>query len=130
MTFFQAINTCINKYIIFEGRAKRTEYWYWRLFQVSLARISDRLDVFYFNGYEHTLNFGPFQLLIGPLAIIVLFLTYIPTISVSVRRLHDINKSGWWLLISLTGIGIFILIYWHLLPSDKAHKKNNYREIR
>ena len=124
MTFFQAINTCIHKYIIFEGRARRAEYWYWRLFQVSLARISDRLDVFYFNGYEHTFNFGPFQLLIGPLAIIVLFLTYIPTISVSVRRLHDINKSGWWLLISLTGIGIFILIYWHLLPSDKAHKKN------
>ena len=124
MTFFQAINTCINKYIIFEGRATRAEYWYWRLFQVSLARISDRLDVFYFNGYEHTLNFGPFQLLIGPLAIIVLFLTYIPTIAVSVRRLHDINKSGWWLLISLTGIGIFILIYWHLLPSGKAQKKN------
>ena len=123
MTFFQAINTCFNKFILFEGRAKRTEYWYWRLFQVSLARISDRLDAFYFNGYEHSLNFGPFELLIGPLAVIVLFLTYIPTISVSVRRLHDINKSGWWLLVSLTGIGIFILIYWHLLPSSNKHKE-------
>ena len=123
MTFFQAINTCFSKYIIFDGKAKRAEYWYWRLFQVSLARISDRLDIFYFNGYEHALNFGPFQILIGPLAVLVLFLTYIPTIAVSVRRLHDINKSGWWLLISLTGIGIFILIYWHLLPSSNKHKE-------
>ena len=123
MTFFQAINICFSKYIIFDGRAKRSEYWYWRLFQVSLARISDRLDVLYFDGYEQALNFGPFQILIGPLAALVLFLTYIPTITVSVRRLHDINKSGWWLLISLTGIGIFILIYWHLLPS-KNTKKN------
>ena len=45
--------------------------------------------------------------------------TLIPSISVSVRRLHDIDKSGWWLLLCLTGIGILLIIYWACLDSDE-----------
>ena len=41
----------------------------------------------------------------------------IPGLALGTRRLHDINKSGWWLLIMLTGIGILLLIYWSLLSS-------------
>lgn len=37
----------------------------------------------------------------------------IPVIAVKVRRLHDVNKSGWWLLIAFTGIGYFVLLYWY-----------------
>ena len=49
--------------------------------------------------------------------------TLIPSISVSVRRLHDIDKSGWWLLLCLTGIGILLIIYWACLGSDEDENR-------
>ena len=45
--------------------------------------------------------------------------TLIPSISVGVRRLHDIDKSGWWFLITLTVIGILLIIYWHCVAGDE-----------
>ena len=107
MTFFQAINTCFSKYTIFSGRAKRSEYWYWRLFELFLALLAFRLDMIFFSNSDT-----------GSISLFVFFFTCIPGIAVSVRRLHDISKSGWWLLISLTGIGNFLLLYWFLLPSE------------
>ena len=111
MTFFQAINICLNKYTIFSGRAKRTEYWYWRLFELFLALLAFRLDIFFFKDNE-----------IGSISLFVFFFTCLPGIAVSIRRLHDVNRTGWWLLISLTGIGNFLLLYWFLSPSEN---KNN-----
>ena len=109
MTFFQAINTCFSKYTIFSGRAKRSEYWYWRLFELLLALLAFRLDMIFFSNSDT-----------GSISLFVFFFTCIPGIAVSVRRLHDISKSGWWLLISLTGIGNFLLLYWFLLPSESS----------
>ena len=109
MTFFQAINRCLSKYTIFHGKAKRPEYWYWRLFELLLALISIQLDKVFFDLKE-----------IGSFSLFVFFFTFLPGIAVSVRRLHDVNKSGWWLLISLTGIGNFLLLYWFLLPSESS----------
>tara|TARA_S200000501_G_C20377333_1_gene548944 strand:- start:133 stop:474 length:342 start_codon:yes stop_codon:yes gene_type:complete len=107
MTFFQAINICFNKYTVFSGRAQRSEYWYWRLFELFLALVAFRLDSFFLKESE-----------LGSFSLFVFFFTCIPGIAVSIRRLHDVNKSGWWLLISLTGIGNLLLLYWFLLPSD------------
>ena len=113
MTFFQAINTCLSKYTVFSGKAKRPEYWYWRLFEFFLALLAFRLDIFFFEGNNT-----------GSISLFVFFFTCLPGIAVSVRRLHDINKSGWWLLISLTGIGNLLLLYWFLLPSDNNNIYN------
>ncbi len=113
MTFFQAINSCLSKYTIFFGKAKRTEYWYWRLFELFLALLAFRLDMIFFEDSN-----------IGSLSLFVFFFTCIPGLAVSVRRLHDVNKSGWWLLISLTGIGNLLLLYWFLLPSDNNNIYN------
>ena len=49
--------------------------------------------------------------------------TLVPSLSVSVRRLHDIDKSGWWLLITLTGVGILLIIYWACLGSDEYENR-------
>ena len=49
--------------------------------------------------------------------------TLVPSLSVSVRRLHDIDKSGWWLLITLTGVGILLIIYWACLASDEHENR-------
>ncbi len=51
-------------------------------------------------------------------------ITIIPGLSASVRRLHDIGKSGWWLLINLTVIGAFLIIYWNCIASDEG--ENTY----
>ena len=50
-------------------------------------------------------------------------ITLIPSISVSVRRLHDIDKSGWWFLLALTGIGLLFVIYWACLGSDESENR-------
>ena len=49
--------------------------------------------------------------------------TLIPSISVGVRRLHDIDKSGWWFLITLTVIGILLIIYWACLAGDEDENR-------
>jgi uncharacterized membrane protein YhaH (DUF805 family) len=53
-----------------------------------------------------------------PMKQIFTIATILPGLAVSVRRLHDVNKNGWWFLIMFTGIGILLLIYWYLLPSE------------
>ena len=55
-----------------------------------------------------------------------LFITICPLVAVGIRRLHDIGKSGWWLLITLTGIGNILLLYWFILPSENG--KNIYNK--
>ena len=92
--FGGAIATCLRKYVVFRGRARRPEYWYWLLFQVLLAILALALDAATFDR-----TWGPFHLT----ADLGLFL---PTLAVMVRRLHDTDTSGWWVVIPLIGIAI------------------------
>ena len=94
--FGGAIATCLRKYVVFRGRARRPEYWYWLLFQVLLTILALALDAATFDR-----TWGPFHLT----ADLGLFL---PTLAVMVRRLHDTDTSGWWVVIPLIG-GIAIL---------------------
>ena len=107
MNFTQAIISCFYKYTIFTGRAIRSEYWYWRLFELILVLLAFRLDIIFFTENE-----------LGSFSLFIFFLTSIPGASVSIRRLHDINKSGWWLLLVFTGIGNFVLLYWFALKGN------------
>ena len=92
--FGGAIATCLRKYVVFRGRARRPEYWYWLLFQVLLTILALALDAATFDR-----TWGPFHLT----ADLGLFL---PTLAVMVRRLHDTDTSGWWVVIPLIGIAI------------------------
>lgn len=49
--------------------------------------------------------------------------TLIPSLAISVRRLHDVGKSGWWLLIMFTIVGILLLLYWYVQPGQRAENK-------
>jgi uncharacterized membrane protein YhaH (DUF805 family) len=89
MGFGEAIRTCFSKYVTFSGRARRPEYWYWVLFGVLVGIAAGILDFAVFSGSK-----GVF----GPLSSLALLL---PGIAVTVRRLHDIDRSGWWMLILL-----------------------------
>jgi uncharacterized membrane protein YhaH (DUF805 family) len=110
MNILQSAEQCvIKKYATFEGRASRSEYWWFTLSsQIVIygsAFISTSMDNYI-------------------LYAIVFLGLLLPGISVLVRRLHDINKSGWHYWWILTGIGLFLLIYWFCQKSNES--KNDY----
>ena len=86
MNFTQAISSGFSNYVNFAGRAIRSEYWYWVLFVIVVSIVASIIDA-----VLGTTLFNP----IFSLAVLL------PSIAVGVRRLHDLDRSGWWLLLSL-----------------------------
>ena len=100
-----AISAVKHKYLLFDGRASRKEFWAVMLFSVL---ISFGLQLLYTIGFAISENLG--FLLALPFVIFALGMV-IPQLAVSVRRLHDTDKSGWWLLLGLIPIlGTIVLI--------------------
>ena len=105
------------KYAVFSGRARRKEYWYFILFNTIAQIIFATLD-------NVTGTFDP-ETGMGILGGIYTLVALIPGISVSVRRLHDTERSGWWLLIPLIPlIGAIVLIVF--MVTDSNSKENRY----
>lgn len=101
-------------YCNFSGRASRSEYWWFALFQAIINAI-----------LSFVINDGGTAMVISVIVGLALLL---PGLGVAVRRLHDIGKSGWYLLISLIPlIGFCVLIYWYIKPSDK--NDNQYGSV-
>ena len=99
----------------FKSRASRKIYWQWVLIfiniEVMMFMISSFSSIYVQDVIELTSR-------------IFYFITCIPLLSIQIRRLHDINRSGWWYLISLIPIiGWIIVIYWTILKGDKAPNK-------
>ena len=108
MNFTKSIEVCFNKYSNFEGRARKSEFWWFQLFCVivqTVGMIIDSLlgytELFYWIGY-----------------IIVL----LPSLAVGARRLHDTGRSGWWQLLYITIIGVIVLIVWWVADGGKKNK--------
>jgi uncharacterized membrane protein YhaH (DUF805 family) len=97
LDFVEAIRSGFRNYATFSGRAPRSEFWYWTLFAAIATAAANMIDSVLFIG------------LVSPLVSLLLLL---PGVAVSVRRLHDLDRSGWWLLLTLTGIGIILLLIW------------------
>ena len=117
MNFIDSIKTCFVKYSTFSGRAVRSEYWNFALFLIILSFVCDYVDsLIAGESYWEYMDWW------GPTTVIFNITTTIPAIAVGVRRLHDINKSGWWLLLSFTIIGLIPLIYWACKKSDDDNK--------
>ncbi|RQS18043.1 DUF805 domain-containing protein [Burkholderia sp. Bp8992] len=106
MGFSEAVRTALNKYATFEGRARRAEYWYFTLLSVILSIAAQVIGAGGRDGGLVTL------LLLGIICLASLALL-IPGIAVSVRRLHDTGRSGWFLLIALIPVvgGILLLVW-------------------
>ena len=119
MTFTESISTVLSKYATFSGRATRPEYWWWVLFMVILSAITRLLDGFLIGPL---LGFGVGDSDAGqPLSLLVMLALLLPGLGVAVRRLHDIGRSGWWILIGLIPIvGFLVLIYWNIQPSEEG----------
>ena len=100
MTFVEAVKTVFGKYVDFDGRARRSEFWYYILFVFILDAVIQVL------GWILGAKLGNTLLTLVSLAILL------PTLGVSVRRLHDVGRGGWWILLELTVIGTILLIFW------------------
>jgi uncharacterized membrane protein YhaH (DUF805 family) len=104
MDFGTAIKTCFRKYADFTGRALRSEYWWFFLF-VYLAQIALRV-------------------LWLPLAVVFAIGVLLPHIAVGARRLHDTDRSGWWLLIGLIPVvGWIVLIVFFVQRSQPNNNR-------
>ncbi len=107
MNLVDATKTCFKKYATFTGRATRSEYWYFVLFIVLASFIIGFLQGMLFGAPAE--GEMPNTMLSNLFSLIVL----LPNLAVAARRLHDVDKSGWWMLIGLTIIGAIPLIYWY-----------------
>jgi uncharacterized membrane protein YhaH (DUF805 family) len=108
MKFQDAVSTCFRRYTDFTGRAARPEYWWFFLFVFLCSVVLTTIDSRVLGTGNVLWSFGLLNGLFT-LAIIV------PMIAVGVRRLHDIGKPGWWMLIGLIPlVGGLVLIYWHV----------------
>ena len=104
MDFQTAVKTCFSKYVDWNGRALRSEFWWWALFSFLVNVVTAIVD--------SVLGLALFNSLWG-------LVTLLPSIFVATRRLHDVGRSGWWQLIALTGIGILLLLYWYIIEGER-----------
>ena len=97
----------LSKYAQFTGRSRRSEYWYFVLFNMIFAILAAMVD--------NALWDFPILYSLYGLAVLI------PGLSVAVRRLHDTNKSGWWLLIAFIPlVGAIVLIVFMATEGDRS----------
>jgi uncharacterized membrane protein YhaH (DUF805 family) len=103
MTLGQSISICFAKYAKFDGRAPRSEYWWFMLFiflvSCAAASINDTV-------------YG-----------VVAFGLLLPHLAVASRRLHDLDKSAWWLLLGLVPIANLVLIVWFCMKGTEVSNR-------
>jgi uncharacterized membrane protein YhaH (DUF805 family) len=106
LPFPDAVRSVLTQYATFTGRARRSEYWWFALFNLGLSMVAAVLDA--------VVGATIFELAVA-LGLLV------PSFAVFVRRLHDIGRSGWWLLIGLVPLaGAVILIVFACTDSERG----------
>jgi uncharacterized membrane protein YhaH (DUF805 family) len=109
MGFVDAIKSGFNNYVNFQGRARRSEYWFWVLFTFLLSIVASIID-------------GVLGIYL--LAGLAMLATILPSIAVGVRRLHDTGRSGFWLFIALIPlVGAIVLIIFYVSDSQPGANK-------
>jgi len=130
MGFTESVKTCLSqKYVVFQGRASRSEYWWFMLFYLigllALGALALALGL-----RSDFMRAGNFNFLALAPVIIFMLLMFLPTISVNVRRLHDRNMSGWWylgfiLISNIPYLGLVFALGWFVLMSLKGTEGPN-----
>ena len=115
--FPESVVRCLRKYATFRGRATRAEYWWFSLFNTLLGMVV-------YAAVQHLMGTEAAD---GAASIVQLAL-FLPMLAVGVRRLHDIDFRGWWMLLGLTVVGIIPLIIFFCLPGKQAPNRFGTRE--
>lgn len=104
MTFGQSISTCLRKYVTFSGRASRSEFWWWYLFSILVNWAVQIVGT-----------------LVGETTIISLvvgLILLLPNLAVTVRRYHDSDHSGWWVVCPIYNI---VLMFMKSTPGENKY---------
>jgi uncharacterized membrane protein YhaH (DUF805 family) len=117
VSIIQAVGSAYSNYFNFRGRARRSEYWWFNVFLFLVVFVGVILTALV-GGRGSSANVA----FSGFIAAFYL-LSAIPALSVSVRRLHDIDRSGWWLLLGFVPFGGIVLLFWSLLDSQEGPNK-------
>jgi len=112
MDFGDAIKSGFRNYVTFRGRAQRAEFWYWTLFAVLATLAGQIADTPLFERSHSGL--------FAPLISLGLFL---PGWAVGIRRLHDIDRTGWWMLIAFTIVGLILLFVWTCIKGTSGQNR-------
>lgn len=109
MGFSQAVKSCFNQYVGFTGRAPRSEFWWFQLFIIISYVVIAIIGI------------GLLGEAGGALVGIFALAMFLPSIAVVVRRLHDIDRSGWWYFITFVPlVGPFVLLYFMVKRGDQG----------
>ena len=126
MSFGQAVSTCFKKYAVFKGRASRSEFWYWVLFYIIVSIVLNIIDSLFgwqINTVTNTDTGNSLTTVYNPgwLSVIWALVIVLPSLAVSVRRLHDVGKSGWWWWLGIICcIGPLILLFAFYIKEGEA----------
>ncbi|MFO3704003.1 DUF805 domain-containing protein [Xanthomonas codiaei] len=103
----------LKRYADFQGRSRRKEYWMFMLLQVIVLAVLGTLFAIAVAVMGNDGGPGPLAWLVGAVIVIVVLALIVPSIAVTVRRLHDQNKSGWYYLISFVPYvgGLIVLVF-------------------
>jgi len=118
MSFNAAVKSAFTQYIGFSGRARRSEFWWFALFGALVNVVAAILDGVL------GLNFGE-DSSIGLIRLIAYLVLLLPALALTVRRLHDTGRTGWWLLIGLVPLvgGIVLFVFY---VSDGTYGPNRF----
>lgn len=105
MKYLNYILKCLKHYIDFKGRARRTEFWSFQVFYIIISYIA--------------------YLINGTVSTIIPILFVLPLLGVSVRRMHDINKTGFWVLFQIIPL-IGVIVFWAMSLMDGTVGDNKY----
>jgi uncharacterized membrane protein YhaH (DUF805 family) len=110
MTFAEAVRSGFDHYVKFDGRASRPAYWWWFLFAILVAICASIIDA----------AIGSFGVISGIAGLALL----LPGLSVAIRRLHDTDRTGWWILIGLIPlVGFIVLLVFYLREGDAGENR-------
>jgi len=110
VTFGEAVRSGFDHYAKFDGRASRPAFWWWFLFGILVGIGASIIDAI----------IGSFGVVSGLAALALL----LPNLSVAIRRLHDTDHTGWWVLIGLIPIiGFIVLLIFYLRQSDPGENQ-------
>ncbi len=132
MGFGEAIKTCFGKYASFTGRARRSEFWWFILFYVIVGfvlNIIDNATGLLIGLGTATFDVGDGQAIIdnpqiGALSTLWVLIAFLPLLSVTVRRLHDTNRSGWWWwILFIPCVGFIVILVFMLLDSTPGDNR-------
>lgn len=124
MSFGDAVRTCYGKYATFAGRARRSEFWWFYLFTLLPSALI--WAVAFLAGSKSGGGFSGLGYLLLVIATVWALANIIPTIAVSVRRLHDSDRSGWWFWIQLIPCGIGYVWFLVLLIIEGTRGPNTF----